>query len=245
MLEPNGDTYDGGLNPGHQGNNRVDRQPGLGLSMIAESTGGNLQEGAPFNNQAPSKTATDQETIACASVCDQESFNRLASHDIRPGFPDESSFARRLLLAINEEDVGRGDATEDIVQSATEVITPSLRGTPDFRSLAGFDQHFNETRQLVGEIAKRLPDGSEKRAKLLQSGTPNIPPATTLRSALPTESRGPSSQSSRVVRQKEPDAVPSRSDLLRQVVLPLHNLSELFPCTRLDSIYVNLTQLPA
>ena len=95
----------------------------------------------------------------------------FAQYDILSGFKD-----RRNLSTPPRDQHSRIDGEENIdenMQSATEVVTPSFRGTPDFRALGGFDRTITSLYATISELKTEVYRAQNRGPMSIQHSLPD------------------------------------------------------------------------
>ena len=154
---------------------------GLGLSsdhratepLVLDATGRDVLTAATGNREIPTRYGHLGTRLSPgpASLRPHPSLRSFeADRDLIGGTPDRPSANRHLAdlrtadlsMRASSFDLYRSSLPalglpEDLIQSATEVVTPSQAGTPDLRALPGFDRTLKEFRALVSIISQGDP----------------------------------------------------------------------------------------
>jgi hypothetical protein len=94
----------------------------------------------------------------------------FAQYDILSGFKDNRNLST-LLRDVNSKADGE-DVIDENMQSATEVVTPSFRGTPDLRTLGGFDRTISSLYATVSDLKSEVYKGPERGPRSVPHSLP-------------------------------------------------------------------------
>lgn len=155
-----------------------DQTPGApGFIHDASGLGLALQSGRIGDNNihwSLSPTIADEQTGDVVKFLDKSALpstrHNSADHRASPSraFMQHVLNGRSMRPPLNVTYTPNAVALEDVIQSATEVATPSVRDTPDLR---GLDQTLQDTKALVDVLSQNLADAELDRTDCVRDNS--------------------------------------------------------------------------